>query len=354
MEWPTFLGLNEKEEVEMTKETAKQETSVRCAIYTRQSVADDKEFGSIKAQREAVELYVKSQPGWQALPECYSDPGYSGGTIARPAFKRLLQDIETGGIDAVAVYKLDRLSRSINDFVKITDLFAQHGVRFVSTTQAFDTSTSVGRMTVNLLATFATFERDLIRERTAHAMGAARRRGLWLGGQPVLGYNVRKKTLVINTEEAQQVREIFRLYLERGSLLAVVKEISRRGWKTKQRKKNGSVIPGRAYDKNAVRRILGNPLYIGKVEYDGELYAGAHEAIIDDKTWQAVQRQLKVNGKSRRRRSIGKSGALLKGLIRCAVCGAAMTVNTSRKGNRRFAYYVCRSIQTNGAAACSG
>src|SRR5262249_8440782 len=155
--------------------------------------------------REAVEVYVRSQPGWVALPNQYDDSGYSGGTTDRPAFQRLLADVEAGHVDAVAVYKLDRLSRSIRDFVGITSLFERHGVRFISTTQAFDTSTSVGRMTVTLLATFATFEREMISERTADKMGAARKRGLWTGGRPIVGFDVKDKKLLVNEDEAARV-----------------------------------------------------------------------------------------------------------------------------------------------------
>ena len=225
--------------------------TIRVAIYTRQSVADDKEFGSLDAQREAVESYIRSQPNWEVLPARYDDAGFSGGTTERPAFRRLLEDIERGGIGAVAVYKLDRLSRSINDFVRITDLFERHKVRFVSTTQAFDTSTSVGRMTVNLLATFATFEREMIAERTRDKMAATRRLGHWTGGVPPLGYVAKNKRLVVHTEEAKQVREIFQLYCDLGSMLQVCEELNRRGWTTKGRKKNGKRLSGKAWDKQA-------------------------------------------------------------------------------------------------------
>ena len=197
--------------------------TVRVAIYTRQSVADDLEFNSLEAQRQAVEAYTESQrsEGWVALPECYDDSGFSGGNTDRPAFKELLEAVARGGIDVVAVYKLDRLSRSISDFVRIADLFQKHGVRFVSTTQAFDTSTPVGRMTVNLLATFATFEREMISERTRDKMSATRRKGHWTGGVPPRGYDAQEMRLVVNDPEAAELREIFDLYLGLGSILSV-------------------------------------------------------------------------------------------------------------------------------------
>ena len=331
-----------------------QQQQIRVAVYTRQSVARDGEFGSLQAQREAIESYVRSQPGWQALPQRYDDAGFSGGTTERPAFQRLLQDIEAGGIDAVAVYKLDRLSRSIGDFVRLMDLFARHEVRFVSTTQAFDTSTSVGRMTVNLLATFAAFEREVIAERTRDKMAAARRRGLWTGGPPVLGYRVVSKRLTIVPQEAEQVREIFASYLSGKSLLAVAEEINHRGWTTKPNGRRNAALPGRPYDKAAVRRILTNVVYLGKVRYRGEIHDGAHDAIIDAATWDAAQKKLAVHAKQCCPQPHTRAGGLLKGLLRCAVCGQAMTLNTTRRGSRRFAYYVCKTYQRRGPAQCPG
>ena len=318
--------------------------TVNVAIYTRQSVADDKEFGSLEAQRQAIESYVSSQPDWRALPEHYDDAGYSGGTTERPAFQQLLLDIDHGGIDVVACYKLDRLSRSINDFVRVTDLFERHNVRFVSVTQAFDTSTSLGRMTVNLLATFATYERDMIRERTRDKMAATRRRGLWTGGNVPIGYSAKDKRLVVKKEEADVVRELFQLYLTLRSTLAVAAELNRRGHRTKK---------GGRFTKQAVKRVLTNPVYVGKVRQGGDLYDGAHEAIIDRDTWEAVQPQFERNGTGGRPRQPAKSGALLLGLVRCG-CGAGVTVHSSRRGNRRYASYVCQRYQKEGAASCPG
>ena len=320
--------------------------TVRVAVYTRQSIlADDKDFGSLQAQREAVESYVKSQPAWTVLPEKYDDGGHSGGTCDRPGFQKLLQDVAAGDVDAVAVYKLDRLSRSISDFVRVMDLFERHGVRFISTTQAFDTSTSVGRMTVNLLATFATFEREMIAERTRDKMGAARRRGMFTGGPPPVGYRIQNKHLVIDPGEAETVLGIFRLYRDLGSTLAVAEEANRRGWRTRT---------GRRLDRNNIHRLLVNPTYCGMVRHDGQLYAGAHEPIVDEDLWAAVQHELKSNGRNGRVRTPSKSGALLAGLLRCGACGTAMTIHHSSRNGRRYASYVCGKYQREGASRCPG
>src|SRR5580692_2697856 len=207
--------------------------SVRCAVYTRKSTEEglDQEFNSLQAQREAAEAYIKSQRqlGWTVLPQPYDDGGFTGGNIERPALKRLLEDIEAHRVDCVMVYKVDRLSRSLLDFARLMDLFDQRSVSFVSVTQQFNTTTSLGRLTLNILLSFAQFERDIIGERTRDKMSAARRRGKWVGGTPVLGYDVEGGRLVVNESEANQVREIFELYRRQASLEAVAEELGRRG-----------------------------------------------------------------------------------------------------------------------------
>ena len=298
--------------------------TVRVAVYCRVSTDDrlDMEFNSLDAQRQAVEAYVESQrgEGWVALRERYTDGGYTGANTQRPAFERLLNDVETGKVDCVAVYKIDRLSRSLVDFARIMDLFERSGVSFLSVTQQFTTTSSMGRLTLNILMSFAEFERQTIAERTRDKMAAARKKGLWTGGVPPLGYRVENKRLVLNEQEAEVIREIFQLYLDVGSAFAVAGELNRRGWKTKT---------GRVFDRHSVQRILTNPLYAGKVRSEGQLYDGAHEATVDQETWEAVERNLKRSGKRRGGRLGAKSGAFLGGLVRCGVCGSAIRCGTT-------------------------
>ncbi len=333
--------------------------STRVAIYCRKSTHGglEQEFNSLDAQRSAVEAYVESQrgEGWTALPHRYDDGGFSGANTDRPAFQRLLADIKDGLIDVVGVYKLDRLSRSLVDFSRLMEFFDKRGITFISVTQSFNTQNSVGRMVINLLATFAQFERDQISERTRDKMRATRRRGQWTGGRPVSGYDLKDKRLVVNKSEAEQVREIFRLYLGLSSLIAIAEELNQRGWTTKSYKAKGrSVIRGKAFDKQAIRFVLGNVTYIGKVRYSGEIYPGQHDAIVDQQTWDAVQHRLKQRANGRRNGS-NKWGALLSGLVRCGICGVGMTHQASSKRNgRRYTYYVCVTAQKRGASACPG
>ena len=332
--------------------------TTRVAVYCRQSVdRGDVAFGSLEAQREAVEAYVASQrsAGWEALPEHYDDGGYTGANTERPAFQRLLADIEAGKVDVVAVYRTDRLSRSLLDFAQLMELFEAHGVAFVSITEHFDTSSPMGRMVLNLLATFAQFERETIAQRTRDKIRASRRRGMWTGGRPVLGYDVVERVLVVNEDEAEQVRAIFALYLELGSLLTVIDELKRRGWTGKTwANKSGRRVVGRPFTKTALHSLLTNPLYLGKVRCGEELCDGAHEAIVDADTWRTVQERLRSNagGKAGRRRR--KHGALLAGLVRCAVCDSAMSVNHTKRGPKQYAYYVCGRQVKEGAKACPG
>ena len=333
--------------------------TVRVAAYTRKSVTEglNQEFNTLDAQREAVEAYVASQrgEGWTALTERYDDGGYTGANIERPAFQRLLRDIEAGNVDVVAVYKIDRLSRSLPDFARLMELFDRHGVTFVSITQQFNTTSSMGRLTLNILMSFAEFERETIAERTRDKITASRRRGMWTGGRPVLGYDVVDKKLVVSEEEAERVRAIADLYLELGSLLPVVAELKRRGWTTKTwTNKAGKLVRGGPFNKTSLHGLLTNPLYIGKVRCGDEVCAGAHDAIIPMDTWDAVQAQLRGNAQ---RRS-GPNGsnkwcALLKGLAYCT-CGAVMSPTYTTRGSKRYSYYVCAKSQKEGVAACPG
>ncbi|HHH30646.1 MAG TPA: recombinase family protein, partial [Polyangiaceae bacterium] len=269
---------------------------VRCAIYTRKSTSEglDADFNTLDAQREAAEYFIRAMAGegWEALPHRYDDGGFTGANTDRPALKRLLADIEAGEVDCVVVYKVDRLSRSLMDFAKLLALFDQKDVTFVSTTQNFNTTNSMGRLTLNILLSFAQFEREMIAERTRDKMAAARKRGKWLGSRPPYGYlgDRDKKQLVVIEEEAERVRTIFRMYLRLGSVNAVAKRINDLGWMKKgYRAKTGRVTPARQYRDKDVHSILRNVTYLGKVEFNGELYEGEHEAIVSEELFARVQ-----------------------------------------------------------------
>ena len=332
---------------------------IRCAIYTRKSTDEglDQEFNSLDAQRESAEAYITSQKneGWVCLPTHYNDGGFTGGNMDRPALKRLVDDIEAGKIDCVIVYKVDRLSRSLLDFTRIMETFDRHGVTFVSVTQAFNTTNSMGRLTLNILLSFAQFEREIISERTRDKMAAARRKGKYVGGTPILGYDVDRaaKRMVVNHREAGIVRQVFEMYLERQSLLATVSDLDRRDivtkkWTTKAGKPKG----GRVFNKNTLYGLLTNVAYIGKVKYKDEIHDGQHEAIVDDEIFEQVQRMLKLNYRTGGSDSRNKFGALLKGKLSCVPCGCAMIPTHTTKGNRRYRYYVCTNAQKRGWTNC--
>jgi site-specific DNA recombinase len=338
-------------------------TTVRCAIYTRKSSEEglDQEFNSLDAQREAAEAFIASQraEGWTSLPDRYDDGGYSGGSMERPALERLLRDIDAGKVDCVVVYKVDRLSRSLMDFARIMETFDRHGVSFVSVTQQFNTTHSMGRLTLNILLSFAQFEREIIGERIRDKLAAQARKGKWTGGAPVLGYDVDRSgpspRLVVNAKEAAQVREIFRMYRQEAAMLPVVKELTRRGWSNKRRTtKKGKQLGGRPFDKATLYILLTNPIYTGQMPYKGELYPGEHEPIIDRDLFDQVQQQLKENGRTGGAEVRNKYGALLRGLLRCKGCGAAMT-HTFHRGKSRhvYRYYRCTHEIKNGRNACS-
>ncbi len=272
---------------------------MRCAIYTRKSTDEglDRDFNSLDAQRESAEAYILSQrqAGWTALPERYDDGGYTGANLDRPALERLLTDIEAGLVDCVLVYKVDRLSRSLLDFARLMGTFEQRGVNLVSVTQQFNTTASMGRLTLNILLSFAQFERELIAERTRDKMSAARRKGKWVGGIPVLGYDVAAcgGRLVVNEEEAAQVRTIFALYMEHRALSPVLEHVDAQQWTTKRwTTKKGRQNPGRPFAEHDLERMLSNVIYTGRVLYKGQTYPGEHPAIVEQALWQRVQAQL--------------------------------------------------------------
>ena len=337
--------------------TAVQPQTVRVAIYTRQSVASDLAFGSIDAQRESIEAYVLSQrgEGWVALPTRYDDHGFSGGNTERPAFQRLIADVQAGKLDVVATYKTDRVSRSLSDFTNFMALLEKHGVGFVSTTQSFDTRTSMGRLTLNILASFSQFEREVISERISDKLQATRRKGMWTGGRPVLGYDVVTKKLVVNADEADQVRAIFDLYVERGSIGEVMHELRSRGGRNKTFVgKRGQAIAGREFTKATLHGLLTNPRYRGQITTKEGPVTGEHEAIVTAEAWDAVQAQLASNRQHGGADVRNKSGALLRGLLRCGRCGSTMIHTFTTRGTVRNRYYTCSRTHNEGKDACPG
>lgn len=333
---------------------------VRCAIYTRKSTEEglEQEFNTLDAQREAAQAYILSQQqeGWVCLPDRYDDGGFTGGNVERPALQRLLQDIEAGKVDCVVVYKVDRLSRSLLDFSGMMKLFEEHQVSFVSVTQQFNTTNSMGRLILNVLLSFAQFEREIISERTRDKIAATRRKGKWSGGRPPLGFDLdrERRKLVINEHEAMQVRTIFDLYLQHEALLPVVKELEKRGWTNKRWvNRQGTESGGEKFIKTSLHRMLTNVIYLGKNRYKTEVHEGEHEAIIDTEVWNKTQAILQRNSRNGGAWIRNKFGFVLKGLLRCEACGCAMTPSvTSKRGSRRYRYYVCTNAQKRGWDKC--
>ena len=334
--------------------------TVRCAIYTRKSTDEglDQQFNSLDAQRESGEAYIKSQlhEGWTCSVARYDDGGYTGGSMDRPGLKRLMADIEAGKVDCVVVYKVDRLSRSLLDFSRIIEVFDRHGVSFVSVTQQFNTTTSMGRLTLNILLSFAQFEREIISERTRDKMSAARRKGKYVGGAPLLGFDIDREAtrLVVNEQEAAQVRQIFGLYLEKESMLGAVEELDRREVTTKRwTTKKGKVRGGRPFDRSSLYGLLNNVTYLGKIRYEDQIYQGEHPGIVDPETFERVQMLLHLNHRTGGARVRNQFGALLRGLLHCEPCGRAMVHSHSTKdGKKRYRYYVCGGAQKRGWANC--
>jgi len=267
---------------------------VRCAIYTRKSTEEglDQAFNSLDAQREACAAYVVSQrhEGWTLLPDLYDDGGFSGGTMERPALKRLLMDVESGRVDVIVVYKVDRLTRALSDFAKIVEILDGHGASFVSVTQAFNTTTSMGRLTLNVLLSFAQFEREVTGERIRDKIAASKKKGMWMGGPIPLGYDVKDRRLIINEGEAETVRLIFAQHHALGSLQRLAADLAARGVCSKLRTtRDGRITGGKAYTAGALGYLLRNRLYIGQIRHGDQVYAGEHEAILDQARWDAAQ-----------------------------------------------------------------
>lgn len=340
------------------KAAAKTTRSVRCAIYTRKSTEDglEQEFNSLDAQRDSGESFIRSQiqEGWECLPDRYDDGGFTGGNMDRPALKRLLADIEAGRIDCVVVYKVDRLSRSLLDFARMMEAFEKHRISFVSVTQQFNTAASMGRLILNVLLSFAQFEREMISERTRDKIAAARRKGKWVGGMPLLGYVVTDSKLVVEPNEAAQVRQIFDLYLESDGLLRVVEELDSRNWRTKRwTTRKGTERGGRPFNKNSLWHLLTNVTYAGKLKYKDEVHEGEHSALVTEDVWRRTQAKLQRNGRSGGGMVRNRFGAILKGLLHCVPCGCAMSpTHATQNGTKRYRYYVCTAAQKRGWHAC--
>ena len=332
---------------------------IRCAIYTRKSTEEglEQEFNTLHAQREAAEAYILSQKhlGWTIVDAHYDDGGFSGGNLERPALQKLLEDVEAHRIDCVMVYKVDRLSRSLLDFARLMDRFERHSVSFVSVTQQFNTTTSLGRLTLNILLSFAQFEREIISERTRDKMGAARRKGRWVGGTPLLGYDVDPAggRLIVNQTEAARICEIFELFRLHGSLALVVAELKHLGWTTKSwTSRRGIAHQGRPFTKSSLRLLLTNPTYAGKVRYRGVVYEGQHPAIVESRICEEVQAHFQKPAKQRKE-SNGTHNAPLAGILFCKSCQQPMRATYSDKGGRRYRYYVCQTAREKGWKTCA-
>ncbi|MBF0590327.1 MAG: recombinase family protein [Magnetococcales bacterium] len=339
------------------KNKRKPKPSIRCAIYTRKSTDEglEMDFNSLDAQTEACANYIKSQKseGWIQVAEKYEDAAVSGGTLERPALKRLISDIESDLVDVVVVYKMDRLSRSLLDFAQLAEIFEQNNASFTSVTQSFSTTTSMGRLTLNMLLSFAQFEREVISERIRDKYHASRKRGIFMGGRPILGYDIGDRKLIINHEEAKTVRHIFKRFTKIGSATKLVQELKKQGvvgkcWTSSA----GREHVGKPFTKNTLYTVLKNRTYIGDVAFKGEVYPGEHDAIIDKKLWDQVHSIFDKNRHQRANRTRSQSAAPLQGLIRCGSCKKAMYPTYSKKRNKSYAYYLCSNVSKNGHNTC--
>ena len=324
---------------------------LRCAIYTRKSTEQGLEqaFNSLDNQREAAEAYIKSQAheGWRLLPEAYDDGGQSGGSLDRPALQRLLAQVRAGSIDVIVVYKVDRLTRSLSDFARLVELFDAHAVSFVSVTQAFNTTNSMGRLTLNVLLSFAQFEREVTAERIRDKVAASKRKGMRMGGPVPLGYTVRDKKLIVDAHEAEQVRVIFTRYLELSCLRALAEDLRERGITTKlTRRRDGTSRGGVPFRKGSLAYLLHNRSYIGEVIHKGQHFPGEHTPIVPKALFEAVQAVLAARSGPDRISRLGLD-AMLKGLL-FDQHGNRMMPVTTKKGSVRYRYYVSQLSAVSG------
>ena len=328
---------------------------LRCATYTRKSTEEglDQEFNSLDAQRAACEAYVQSQAGegWTTLKERYDDGGISGATMDRPALQQLLANIEAGKIDVGVVYKVDRLTRALSDFAKIVEIFDARNVSFVSVTQQFNTTSSMGRLTLNVLLSFAQFEREVTAERIRDKIAASKKKGMWMGGLMPLGYDAIDRKLIINEAEARTVRTLFDLYLKYGNVRLVKEDADRQGLTTKTRTPNGGQRRGgEPFTRGHIYKLLTNPIYVGEIVHKGARYPGAHEAIVNRQMWDSVQERLNRNSVARRSRSNSTNPSLLAGLI-FDERGNRMVPSHASKSGRRYRYYVAGSSESGSSNA---
>jgi DNA invertase Pin-like site-specific DNA recombinase len=321
---------------------------VRCAIYTRKSVDEGtaQEYNSLDAQRDACDAYIASQrlEGWLALRDRYDDHGFSGGTLERPALRRLLADIEAGKVDVVVVYKIDRLSRALMDFSKLVEVFDAHNVTFVSVTQSFNTTTSMGRLTLNILLSFAQFEREVIGERIRDKFAASRARGMWMGGKVPLGYDVKDRKLVVNDAEAARLRMIFERFVEFGSATALAKQLNTEGVTTKT---------GKPIDKGDIYKLLNNRTYIGDAPHKGVIHRGEHQAIVPRDLWDRVHEVLQVSPRVRANENRAQSPALLRGIL-FGIDGRALSPTHTVRRGKHYRYYISQTVLKGTASADSG
>jgi site-specific DNA recombinase len=338
--------------------SADSRSAIRCAIYTRKSSEEglEQSFNSLEAQREACEAYIASQrhEHWRCLGTPYDDGGYSGGSMERPALRQLLADIDAGRVDTVVVYKVDRLTRSLADFAKIIERFDASQVTFVSVTQQFNTTTSMGRLTLNVLLSFAQFEREVTGERIRDKIAASKRKGMWMGGRVPVGYTVKDQKLLVHTAEADQVKKIFRLYLKFGCVAKLKARLDHDGVKSKERlSASGVKSGGMSYSRGALYTLLQNRIYLGKIPHRDATYAGEHDAIIPQELWDKVQNRLSSNNKVRRNGGNAKSPSLLVGLLYDDQ-GNRFTPSHAVKRGKRYRYYVSQAAIHHRAADKSG
>jgi DNA invertase Pin-like site-specific DNA recombinase len=320
----------------------------RCAIYTRKSSEEglEQDFNSLHAQREACEAFIKSQvgEGWRLIRTAYDDGGLSGGTMERPALQRMLADINQGQIDVVVVYKVDRLTRSLADFAKMVEVFDARGVSFVAVTQQFNTTTSMGRLTLNVLLSFAQFEREVTGERIRDKIAASKQKGIWMGGLVPIGYDVHERRLVVNQSEAETVREIFGRYLELGCVRLLMEDLNGRGIRSKVRvAKNGRKSGGNTFSRGALYELLSNPIYLGEIRHKGTRHPGLHEPIVDQELWDKTQCMLRSRAVRRAPRVARSTASPFTGKV-FDESGQSLTPRHAGKGERRYRYYVSRSL----------
>jgi DNA invertase Pin-like site-specific DNA recombinase len=316
---------------------------LRCAVYTRKSSEEglEQDFNSLDAQREACEAYVKSQAelGWQVIQDCFDDGGISGGTLERPALKRLLHALEAKRIDIVVIYKIDRLTRSLTDFAKLAERFDELDVSFVSVTQQFNTATSMGRLMLNVLLSFAQFEREITGERIRDKIRASKQKGMWMGGMVPLGYDAEERVLRINRAEAELIRYLYNRYLELGAVTELYRAAKSEGLRTKKRVRADGTVTGNAiFSRGHLHRLLSNPIYRGEIVHKDKRYPGQHDPIIDEGTWDRVQRLLEANRAGTCYRKAAQHTSLLTGLLFDATGDRYVPSHTSRK-QKRYRYY---------------